>query len=203
VHTDAVQAFNYLSCDVEKLGVDLLTLSSHKIYGPKGIGLLYVRKGTFLAPQITGGGQERGFRAGTENVPGIVGFGKAVEMAEDMREEEKGRIADLRNYLWHELQKNSSDIVLQGSAHMRLPNNLNIRMPGSFGDTLIIMADQKGLAVSGGSACTAKAVHPSHVILALGKSVEDAQNTIRLTLGRATTREDIDDAIEILSSLAH
>ena len=201
-HTDAVQAFLHIPCDVEKLGVDLLTLSAHKIYGPKGMGLLYVREGTSMHPEIVGGGQERGLRAGTENIPGIVGFARAIELAEELRSDENTRVAKLRNYMLTELQKRNKGIVLQGSSHMRLPNNLNIRMPGTLGDTLLIMLDQKGIAVSSGSACSAKVVRPSHVILALGKSKEDAANTLRITLGRETTQEDIDYAIEAISSLS-
>ena len=201
LHTDAVQAFGYIPCDVEKLGVDLLTLSSHKIYGPKGVGLLYVRAGTTISPEIAGGDQERGFRSGTENVPGIVGFAKAIEITQKIRQEENIRVSKLRNYMFTELQKRNKGIVLQGSPHMRLPNNINIRIPGSLGDTLLILLDQKGIAVSSGSACSAKVVTPSHVILALGKNKEDAANTLRITLGRETTQEDIDYAIEAISSL--
>ena len=201
LHTDAVQAFGYVLCDVEKLGIDLLTLSSHKIYGPKGIGLLYVRTGITISPEITGGDQERGFRAGTENVPGIVGFAKAVSRTEELREEENTRVSKLRNHMLTELQKRNEGIVLQGSSRMRLPNNINIRIPGSLGDTLLILLDQKGIAVSSGSACSAKVVTPSHVILALGKTKEDAANTLRITLGRETTQEDVDYAIEAIVSL--
>ena len=196
-HTDAVQAFQYLPCSIKKLGVDLLTLSAHKIYGPKGIGLLYVKDRDLLTPIITGGGQEDGLRSGTENVPYIIGFAKAIELVEKSREKEVKRIGDLREYFWQELKKIISDIEINGSIKYRLPNNLNIYFPGRPASDLCIELDIWGLAVSSGTACSARSIKPSYVIEALGGSEDRAFSSLRLSFGRHTTKAEVSSALEI------
>lgn len=203
-HTDAAQAFQFLDCDVKKLGVDLMTISSHKIYGPKGAGALYVRDTALLAPLITGGGQEFGLRSGTENVPAIVGFAKAVELAVAAREKESKRIAALRDRLWQGIKKVFPKAEVNefedGTGAATLPNILNIYFPGRAAQDLLLKWDLAGLAVSAGSACRARAVTPSYVIEALGYSKERAAASIRFSLGRPTTEQEIDGALEIMKS---
>ena len=167
-HTDAVQAFQYLPCSIKKLGADLLTLSAHKIYGPKGIGLLCVKDKGLLAPIITGGGQESGLRSGTENVPYIIGLAKAMELVEKNRNKELRRVGELRDYFWKEMKDVVSDIEMNGSLKNRLPNNINIYFPGRPASDLCIELDIWGLAVSSGTACSARSIKPSYVIEALG-----------------------------------
>ncbi len=196
LHTDAVQAFQYVSCNVEKLGVDLLTLSAHKIYGPKGIGALYVRAASTpnLKPTITGGGQEFGLRSGTENVAAIVGFSKAVSLAAMNREDEAMRVATLRNQAWAGIKKLFPKAALNGPAttsSTRLPNNLNWYAPGVSGEQLLVALDLDGVAVSSGSACAARSTAPSHVIQALGCSLAQAKNSLRISLGAPTTSANI------------
>jgi len=196
-HTDAVQAFQFLPCSVEKLSVDLLTLSAHKIYGPKGIGLLYIKDQELIAPLITGGGQEDGLRSGTENVPYIIGFAKAVELVEKNRKKEAKRLNDLRDYFWQELKKIIADIEINGSFKQRLPNNLNIYFPGRPAADLCIELDIWGLAVSSGTACSARSIKPSYVIEALGGSKDRAFSSLRLSLGRSTDKAEISLALKI------
>lgn len=201
-HVDAVQAFQYLSCRVSDLGVDLLTLSAHKIYGPKGIGLLYARGlnvGSIIAPIVTGGEQERGMRAGTENVPFIVGFGHAVVITEAMRSKESKRVLRLRDYCWKILQRIIPGIALNGLSQSRLPNNLNVFIPGTTTHELITALDVSGVAVSPGSACQARIAQSSYVIEALGIP-DRSTSSIRLTFGRATTRQDIDKVCRVLKN---
>ena len=200
-HTDAVQALNYLDCNVENLGVDLLTFSGQKIYGPKGVGGLYIKKGVEVAPFITGGGQERGIRAGTENVPYIVGFAKAIEIAADMREKEGARVEKLRDYFVDEVLAKVSNAVLNGSRENRIANNANFLFPGVPANNLLIALDQAGIAASSGSTCTIKTVTPSEVLLALGRSQEEAKQSIRFTLGRGTTKKDIDYTVSVLERI--
>ena len=198
-HTDAVQAANYLDCDVNKLGVDLLTLSAHKIYGPKGVGALYIKKGTPIEPLIFGGGQESGLRSGTENVPGIVGLGAATKEIQDPKIKIQNiRIRQLRDKLIKGILKRIPDARLNGSPIHRLPNNINISFKGAEGEALVIALDQKGIAVSTGSACSSKTLEPSHVLLALGLSEEEAHCSLRITLGRYTTEEEIDKFLKVL-----
>jgi len=230
-HTDAVQAVNYLDCDVNNLGVDLFTLSGHKIYGPKGVGALYVRKGTPLEPIILGGGQESGLRSGTENVAGIVGLGEAISQIKrqksrlrqghstlrvsDIRPEDSvprdsmnsmsfgGRAKNknlqrLRDKLIIGIIKTIPGAKLNGSAKDRLPNNANFSFKGAEGEAMVIALDQKGIAVSTGSACSSKSLEPSHVLVALGLSEEEAHTSLRVTLGRGTKEQDI---IKILKEL--
>ena len=200
-HTDAVQAPNYLDCNVENLGVDLLTFSGQKIYGPKGVGGLYIKNGVEVAPFITGGGQEKGIRAGTENVPYIVGLAKAIEIAADMRDKEAARVEKLRNYFIDEVLAKVPNAGLNGSRENRIPNNANFLFPGAPANNLLIALDQEGIAASSGSTCTIKTVTPSAVIMALGRSEEEAKQSIRFTLGRGTTKKDIDYTVSVLGEI--
>ena len=191
-HTDAAQAAQFLSCDVEKLGVDLLTLSAHKFYGPKGAGVLYARDGISLAPALFGGGQEQGMRSGTENVASIVGMGTAMQEVQNPKSKIRNiQIRQLRDQLLRGIVKNVKDAELTGSKEKRLPNNIHIRVQGIEGRDMVIALDQKGIAVSSGSACSEKNQEPSHVLLALGCSLEEASSGVRITLGKNTTKEEI------------
>ncbi|MDP3991697.1 MAG: cysteine desulfurase family protein [Candidatus Colwellbacteria bacterium] len=202
-HTDIVQAFQFFKMDLQELGVDAFSISGHKIYGPKGVGILVLRNEwePYLGRIITGGHQELGLRAGTENVPAIVGLGKAVELVSHDREEEAKRIGSLRDYFWEKLKRAVPEIELNGSLGNRLPNNLNICFPNKEGGDLLIKLDQAGVAVSAGSACSAKAPKPSHVITALGMGEKRAKQSLRFTLGRPTTKEEIDMALERIIKL--
>ncbi len=204
-HTDAAQAFQFLDCDVNKLSVDLTTLSAQKIYGPKGVGALYVRQlpavgGRQLAPLLTGGGQEFGLRSGTENVPLIVGFAKAVELAVDARDGETKRIGELRDSFWQELKKIVPDAELNGDLQNSLPNILNVYFPHYKAEELLTKFDLAGLAASSGSACRSRAMESSYVIEALSYPKERAKRSIRFSLGRPTTKEEVASAIEIIES---
>lgn len=191
-HTDACQATQYLNMDVEKLGVDLLTFNGSKIYGPKGIGILYVRSDIKLAPVLFGGEQEKGIRPGTQNVPAIVGLGEAVRLIDpkSAKREEK-----LRNLMISELLK-IKETELNGDRQKRLPNNVNIAFYGVEGEAAVLYLDKQGIACSTGSACLSKTLEPSHVIMALGKGEEAAHSSLRFTFGRKTTEQDIKKAIE-------
>lgn len=198
-HTDAVQAANYLDCSVEKLGVDLLTLSSHKIYGPKGVGLLYLKDNINVKPLIYGGGHEQGRRSGTENVAGIVGFGRALEEIKNPRSRIQDiKIRQMRDKLIKVLLKSVPGCRLNGSAVKRLPNNVNISFKGVEGEAALIALDQKGVALSTGSACSAKSLQPSHVLLAIGLSHEESHGSLRITLGRYTARQEIEKLLRVL-----
>lgn len=191
-HTDAVQAAQFLDCDAHKLNADLLTMSSHKVYGPKGAGALYVRDGLLLSPALYGGGQEGGMRSGTENVAAIVGMGVAIEEVRNPKSKVRNiQIRQLRDRLLRGIGKNVKDAELTGSAKSRLPNNIHIRVRGVEGRDMVIALDQKGIAVSSGSACSEKNQEPSHVLLALGYSPEEASSGVRITLGKNTTQEEI------------
>jgi len=200
LHSDACQAAGYLDLNVEKLHVDLLTLNSGKIYGPKGTGLLFVRRGTKLAPVMRGGGQERGLRSGTENVPGIVGLAKALELAQSIREKESKRLTLLRDRLVDGLLRIPKS-RLNGHAEKRLPNNVNISFLDIEGEAAMLYLDAKGIACSTGSACASTSLDPSHVILALGMSYEAAHGSLRFSLGHATTKADIDRVIKVMPSI--
>jgi cysteine desulfurase len=194
-HTDACQAPGYLDMNVETLGADLLTMNSTKIYGPKGVGLLYVREGVKITPTIHGGGQEFRMRGGTENVANIVGFAKAFQLV--MEEDCSERIAELRDELLDAILKIPS-VSLNGSRSQRLPNNINIHMPGMLGETLVMKLDIDGLAASSGSACSSGKTEPSPVLLAMGQDKTKALESLRLTLGRPTDREEIHRALDII-----
>ncbi len=197
-HTDAVQAVGHVPVNVEKLGVDLLSLSAHKFHGPKGIGALYVRKGVRLDPFIHGGGQERNRRAGTENVAGIVGLGAAIELASSSLEERAARIAALRDKLIGGVLEKVPDVRLNGHRTMRLPGNAHFCFRFIEGESLLLNLDVKGVSASSGSACTSGSLEPSHVLLALGLPHEMAAGSLRLTLGDDNTQEDVDYVLEIL-----
>ena len=203
LHTDASQAFQYLDCNVENLGVDLMTLSSHKIYGPKGAGCLYVRgldsagKRSSIAEITTGGGQEFEMRSGTENIPAIVGFTKAAELVTNLRELESRRVGKLCDYLWVRLKKSVKGAKLNGDDKKRLPSNLNVYFPGISAEDMLIKLDLNGVAVSAGSACAARSLEPSRVLLAMGFNEKRAKGSIRFTLGRMTTKKDIDNFLAI------
>jgi cysteine desulfurase len=201
MHTDAVQAAGARSIDVQALGVDLLSLSAHKFSGPKGIGLLYVRKGIAIEWMQLGGGQESGRRGGTENVPYIVGFGAAIQHAEAHREASALEIGALRDRLWDGIQREVPDVRLNGPDDFsrRLPNNLNVAFPGVQGETMLLALDMMGVAASAGSACTTGNSEPSHVLLAMGQSEERARSSIRFSLGRTTTEDDTDEVVEMIA----
>lgn len=200
-HTDACQALQYIAMDVDALHVDLLTINAAKVYGPKGTGALFVRRGTKLQPLQYGGSQEYGRRPGTENVPGIVGFAAAVQKALIVREEEVVRVAALRDQLIEGIEKTIGKVRLNGHRTDRLPNNVNVSFLDLEGEALTLYLDAKGIYVSTGSACTSASLDPSHVILALGLPYEVAHGSIRFTLGRGTTREDIEYVLEVLPAL--
>ncbi len=201
LHTDASQAPLYLSLDVKKLGVDMLTLDAQKIYGPKGVGLLYARKGTPLEPLFCGGKQERGLRPGTENVPGIIGLAEALVIAAAERARESARLAKLRDYGIAKIIAACPEAALNGSATERIPNSINISFPGKESEWLVLSLDAKGIAVGARSACTSDDAAGSHVITALGKGKEFSTSSIRITLGRWTTRKDIDALADALQKI--
>ncbi len=199
-HTDAVQAAGTLSLRVDVLGVDLLSLSAHKFYGPKGVGLLYVRRGTPIDFQQAGGGQEGGRRGGTENVPLIVGLAAALEKADWLRGPYTAHCAGLRDRLLAGIQEVIPDVDLNGPRDpaRRLPNNLNVAIPGVQGETVLLSLDMQGVAASAGSACTTGNSEPSHVLRAMGLSDDRCRASLRFTLGRDNTAEEIDEAIDVL-----
>jgi cysteine desulfurase len=202
LHTDAVQAAGMLPLNVDDLGVDLMSLSAHKFYGPKGVGLLYARRGTPLEFQQRGGGQEQGRRGGTENVPGVVGLGLALDRADGWRTAYADHCARLRDRLADGLLGAIPEASLNGPAEswLRLPNNLNLTIPGIQGETLLLSLDVHGVAASAGSACTTGNTEPSHVLRAMGMSDEDCRSALRFTVGRSNTEGQIDEAIEAVVS---
>ena len=197
-HTDAVQAVGAVPIDVQALQVDLLSLSAHKIHGPKGVGALYVRKGTKLDSLLHGGAQERGFRAGTENLPGIVGLGKAIELATAQLADNAARMTALRERLIAGVMERVSGTRLNGHPTQLLPGNVNLSFEGVEGEALLLRLDLAGVAASSGSACTSGALDPSHVLMALGLTEAQAQGSLRLTLGTDTTAEEIDAVLDRL-----
>jgi cysteine desulfurase len=224
LHTDAVQAAQYLDCDMGRLGVDLMTISSHKIYGPKGAAALCINSKhearplgadppsvenlkprildlQLVQPIVFGGGQEFGLRSGTENVPAIVGFGKAVGLAISRREKESKRLVKLRDYFIAKLLALDKNITLNGSATSRLPNNVNVSFLGFSSDVLITMFDRAGIFVSAGSACEARATEPSRVLADLGISKERQKSAIRFSFGRQTRKQDLDYTAKIVAQL--
>ena len=196
-HSDAVQTAGKMPLNVNDLNVDMLSMSGHKFYGPKGVGLMYMRKRAHISPLLHGGAQERNRRAGTLNVTGIVGMAKALELCQDRMAEDAVREAELRDRLWTGLSSNIEAIYLNGSMEHRLPNNLNVRLDGIEGESMILMLDMEGICVSSGSACTTGSLEPSHVLLGLGIPQELAHGSLRVTLGRSTTAADIDHFIKV------
>ena len=197
-HSDAVQTVGNIPVDVDELGVDLLSMSGHKLYGPKGVGAIYIRKGTKITRFIHGGEQERGMRAGTENIAGIVGLGAAAEMAADEMAEKVPRTKALRDRLVEGFADVIDDMALNGHAERRLPNNAHFRIKFIEGEAICLQLDTFGIFASTGSACSSEALEPSHVLLAMGVPQRDAQGSIRFSLGRGTTAEEIDYVIEKL-----
>lgn len=197
-HVDAVQGAGKLPLDVNALGADLLSLSAHKIYGPKGIGALYIRKGTAFVPPLRGGAQEREKRPGTENVAAAVGFGMAATLAAQEIEWRAGDAVRLTTRLWEGIQQTIPDVCLNGPEQQRLSNTLNVGFMGASGEGLVIGLDLAGIAVSTGSACAAGALEPSHVLLALGRDPVAARSAIRFSVGKDTTEQDIEYVLEVL-----
>lgn len=200
-HTDAVQAFGHLPINVEEMGIDMLSASAHKFNGPKGIGIFYMKKGVRISPLIHGGSQEKGRRAGTTNVPSIIGTAKAVELAAKKMEERTKYESSLRDYLIDRVMDEIPYTKLNGDREKRLSNNTNFSFRFVEGESLLIMLDQKGIEVSSGSACTSGALDPSHVLLAIGLPHEIAHGSIRFTLSDETTKDDIDYTVDALKEI--
>lgn len=200
-HTDAVQAFGQVPIDVDEMNIDMLSSSAHKINGPKGIGFLYIRKGVKIRSFVHGGAQERKRRAGTENVPGIVGYGVAAKRAAETMEVRTAKERELRDYFIDRVLKEIPYVKLNGDPVKRLPNNINLSFRFVEGESLLIMLDMKGIAASSGSACTSGSLDPSHVLLAIGLPHEIAHGSLRLTLGEDTTKEDLGYTLEQLKEI--
>ncbi|MBI2867717.1 MAG: cysteine desulfurase NifS [Chloroflexi bacterium] len=201
MHTDAVQAAGFLDIDVQKLNVDMLSLSSHKFYGPKGVGVLYVQRGTPFQAQAVGGSQERNRRAGTENTPGIVGTATALRIAAEERESASAHCKALRDKLIAGILDGIPDVQLNGHPTQRLPNNVNVAFMHVEGESMLLNLDLAGVCASSGSACTTASVEPSHVLLALGMTTQQAQGALRLTVGKGNTQEEIDYVLSVLPGM--
>lgn len=202
-HTDAVQTVGHIPVNVDELGVDLLSLSAHKFYGPKGIGALYIRKGTRIETFLRGGDQERNRRASTQNTPGIVGLGKAIELCKDKMQIEADSQIKLRDRLIKEIPEKISEVILNGHPTKRLPNNVNFSIKYIEGESILLNLDMLGIAASTGSACTSTSLEPSHVLLAIGLPHEIAHGSLRLTLGRWSRKEDVDVLLEHLPQVVN
>lgn len=200
-HTDAVQAYGHVPIDVETLHIDMLSASGHKLGGPKGIGFLYIRQGVKIRSLIHGGAQERGRRAGTENIPAVAGLGAAVKIAFDNMDERTEKISELRDYLIERIEKEIPYCRLNGHRTKRLPNNANYSFQFIEGESLLIMLDMKGICASSGSACTSGSLDPSHVLLAIGLPHEIAHGSLRLTLSEENTREEMDYVVDSLKEI--
>lgn len=200
-HTDAVQAVGHVPVDVKDMNIDLLSLSGHKFNGPKGIGVLYIKKGTNIANLMHGGGQERRKRPGTENVPYIVGLGRAIELANEELKEEKERLEKLRDYFIDEVLKKIDHVILNGHKEDRLPGNVNLSFKFIEGESILLMLDMKDFAASSGSACTSGSLDPSHVLLAIGLDHGTAHGSLRVTLGHETKKEDLDKLLNELPGI--
>lgn len=200
-HTDAVQTVGKIPVNVKELNVDLLSMSAHKIYGPKGIGALFIKRGTNIKPFLTGGAQEGKMRAGTENIPAIVGFGKAAEIAHRDLFKEKDRLTKLRDHLINGIINNIPYTRLNGHPTYRLPHNVNVCFEFIEGESMLLNLDMKGICASSGSACTSGSLEPSHVLLAIGLPHEIAHGSLRLTLGRDNEKKDVDYVIETLKEI--
>lgn len=197
-HTDAVQTFGHVETDVNAMGVDLLSLSAHKVYGPKGVGALYIKKTTPLIPLLHGGGQEKGKRSSTYNVAGIVGLGKAAEIARKEMIEEGENVSRLRDKLFNQILQRIGDAYLNGHRTQRLPNNINISIKHVEGEAVLMSLDLEGIGASSGSACSSGSTEPSHVLTALGLAPELARGSLRLTLGKYTTEKEVDIVADML-----
>lgn len=197
-HTDAVQAIGSIKIDVNELNIDLLSMSAHKFFGPKGVGALYIRKGINLDNLIAGGGQERGKRAGTENLASIVGMGKAIELAYENLQQHNEKLTTLRDYLINKIEDNFDYVRLNGHRNKRLSGNVNFSFEFIEGESLLLMLDMNGIAASSGSACTSGALDPSHVLLAIGLSHEIAHGSLRLSLNEFNTKDEVDYVVEKL-----
>jgi cysteine desulfurase len=202
-HADAVQAVGNIPINANDLNVDLLSLSGHKFYGPKGVGALYIRKGIKIASFMHGGAQERGRRASTENVPAIVGLGKAVELATQNIDEYNKKLIELRDRTINEIMEKIPFVRLNGDRYRRLPGNVNISFEFIEGESLLLMLDMKGIAASSGSACTSGSLDPSHVLLAIGLPHEKAHGSLRITFGEENTHEDVDYLMEVLPMIVN
>ncbi|MGI6085413.1 MAG: cysteine desulfurase NifS [Acetivibrionales bacterium] len=200
-HTDAVQAAGNIPIDVKDLGVDLLTISGHKFYGPKGVGMLYIRKGVRIENFVHGGHQERNKRAGTENVPGIVGFAKALELANINMEAHTRKLISLRDRAYKGITERIPHVKVNGSMEKRLPGNLNVSLRFVEGESVLLMLDMKGIKVSSGSACTSGSLDPSHVLLAIGLPHEIAHGSLRISFGDINTEEEVDYFIDTLDEI--
>jgi cysteine desulfurase len=201
LHTDAAQAASYLDLHVASLGVDLLSLNAGKMYGPKQCGALFVSSNVHLTPQIHGGGQERGLRSGTENVPGSIGLSVALDLVQQRRHDEVTRLHTLQDLFFDLLHEHIPSVVVNGSRKTRLPNNVHITIPGQDNERLLIELDQAGILCAAGSACSASNEEPSHVLRAMGLSVADAQASLRLTMGHATTEADVRHTVDVLAAI--
>lgn len=197
-HTDASQAVNYLDIDVKRLGVDLLTLSGHKIYGPKGVGGLYVHKGIRIKPFVFGGGQQAGIRPGTENIAAIVGLGEAMMLAEKIKRKEYKRIKALRDRLERGIRRSIPKVILNGHPELKLPNILNVSILDIEGESALLRLDEFGISVNTGSACNSQSLEPSYVLMALGRPYEYIHGSLRFSLGRYTAKESVDYLLKIL-----
>jgi len=198
-HTDAVQTTGKIPIDLNKLDVDLLSISAHKIYGPKGVGVLFKREGVSVEPLIHGGGHERGLRSGTENVAGIVGMGKAAELAKARMKEDSDRLVTLRDRIIKRVLEEIEESYLNGHPTKRLPNNAHFRFSGIEGESLLLSLDEKGIAASTGSACSSKKLMPSHVLMAIGLNEVQAHGSLRVSLGRTNTSEDVEYVCDSLN----
>ena len=197
-HTDAVQTAGHIPVNVDELAVDMLAMSAHKLYGPKGVGALYVRQGTRISPFLHGGGQERGLRASTENVPGIVGFGKAAQIALLQLENESSSLTVMRDALISGLSQRIDNIHLNGHPTRRLPNNVNLSVEFVEGEALAVNLDLEGIAASTGSACSSTDMEPSHVLTAMGIRADLSRGSLRFSLGKTTTEQDVDKVLTVL-----
>jgi cysteine desulfurase len=200
-HTDAVQSVGKIPVNVEDMNVDMLSISAHKLYGPKGIGALYIKKGVRVDPLLHGGGHERGMRPGTENVPGIVGLGKACQIAEENLEKNMEYVSSLRDRLIKGVLETIEQSYLNGHPTKRLPNNANFRFSSIEGESLVLQLDAKGINASTGSACSSKKLEPSHVLMAIGLKEVDAHGSLRISLGTENTQEDIDYTITAIGEV--
>lgn len=202
-HTDACQAANYLDLHVSRLGVDLMTLNGGKIYGPKQSGILFVSSKVQLQPLIRGGGQERNLRSGTENVAACVGFAKALQIAQAKRHDEVKRLSELQQLAYRSIEEAVPQTVINGSLKHRLPNNVHLTLPGEDNERLLVELDERGILAAAGSACSASKEEPSHVLRAMGVSDADAQSSLRITAGRRTTGQDMNDFVYALTTIVN